>query len=240
MTEHEEKKYNPYCKGPNFKKKTQRPINHHIKPKTAKEAVPTLQYGQQNNWIEFRKRMGIAATEKYGNLGLIIEQEKYYEPPAIHPALYKEDPNDPFELYKIMVHEAVNKEISKEICRMKNNRSNLYAFILSKLSCTSEDELKRHKDFEKFHADVDPLSMWIALKELHLVTTQSKTSAIICLQASEDYEKLHQGGFEKLTSFKERFDIRFQAYNTSLGNPQCEERSAMQFLSKINRNRYRH
>ena len=38
-------------------------------PKDSKEAVPILRYGPSNNWIDFTKKVSLAACEHYGDLG---------------------------------------------------------------------------------------------------------------------------------------------------------------------------
>ena len=208
------------------------------KPKTAEEAIPILKYGPGNNWIEFKKRMAIAATEKYRNLGRIIEQEVYYVPPEITFDPTTLDPAiDPFGINKAAVLEQV-KERLKQIDRMREDRPSLYAFIMSKLSRESEDELKRHDNYATFHEEQNPLELWKAIKELHLVTTTSKCASVVKQQATEDYHKLRQGDFETLTQFKERFENKLQAYNSAKGINEAEEESAMQFLSKLCRSRY--
>jgi len=50
------------------------------KPLTPQEAVPTLTFGQSNNWIEFTKKMVLAAGDRFGMLGDIIEQKVYTVP----------------------------------------------------------------------------------------------------------------------------------------------------------------
>jgi len=154
------------------------------KPKTAEEAIPILKYGPGNNWIEFKKRMAIAATEKYRNLGRIIEQEVYYVPPEIAFDPTTLDPAiDPFGINKAAVLEQV-KERLKQIDRMREDRPSLYAFIMSKLSRESEDELKRHDNYATFHEEQNPLELWKAIKELHLVTTTSKCASVVKQQAT--------------------------------------------------------
>jgi len=55
------------------------------KPLTTQEAVPTLIFGPSNNWLEFSKKMALAAGYSYGRLGDFIEQGAYYIPPLPTP-----------------------------------------------------------------------------------------------------------------------------------------------------------
>jgi hypothetical protein len=59
-----------------------RPQGHITKP-VDPAAVPILKYGVGNNFYLFKKRLAIACMEKYKNLGRIIVDEKYYEPPKV-------------------------------------------------------------------------------------------------------------------------------------------------------------
>jgi len=58
---------------------------HKPKPLTPQEAVPTLTFGPSNNWIDFSKKMALAAGHSYGRLGDIIEQRVYTTPPLPTP-----------------------------------------------------------------------------------------------------------------------------------------------------------
>jgi len=205
-------------------------------PKTPEEAVPVLKYGPFNNWIEFKKKLSIAALHKYGRLGGIIDEEEYDVPKPISFANY-DSTTDPHGFIKSEIKETIKERMSI-IRKMEQDRPNLYGFMLSKMSAESEDEFKRHKDYTTINEKKDPLDLWLALKELHLVTTISKNSAVILLQSKEDYTKLKMGEYETLTVFKERFDNKLVAYSSASGTTQSEQESAMDFLNKLCRTRY--
>jgi len=169
--------------------------------------VPILKYGPSNNWVDFKKKMAIACCEHYGDLGKIIEDEYYYIPPNLDQDDYGlfDPTSDPLGINKAALLEAVKNRI-KKIDRMKDDRPSLYAFIFSKLSRESEDEIKRTDKYGAWSKERDPLSLWLALKDLHLITTISKNSAVIRTQAIEDYHSCRMQDFEKLSTFKERFE----------------------------------
>ena len=243
MTEESELKKTPHARAPGRGRGGggrghQRQDNPSI-PKSSKEAVPMLRYGPSNNWIEFRKRVSIAAVEHYGKLGSCIEQESYYNPPPIDHDKYGpyDEVNDPLGANKALLFEKI-KARERIIEKLESDKDNLYGFIMSKLSDSSMDELKRHKDYDKINNKKDPLRLWMALKELHLVTTSSKVGAIVRLQASEDYARLRMGEFESLTAFRERFDSKLTALNAAEGTTKDDEYAAMDFLNKLCRIRY--
>jgi len=210
-------------------------FTHKPKPLNAQEAVPILTFGPTNNWIDFAKKMATAACHRFGHLGDLVEQKTYYLPPSPKPDMTIPDLT---QRDKVLDHEY--RERSKTINQLEREKPMLYAFVISKLSLESEDEIKRHKDYVDFNQKKDPLALWLALEELHLTSTISKNAAFVLAQAEQDYMTLQQGEHELITKFKERFDHKLNAYNNALGigNHITEERAAMTFLIKLCRANY--
>ena len=201
---------------------------------TPQEAVPTLSFGPNTNWLEFKKRMSISIGDKYGMLNTIIEEGKYYDYPAATRDTSITDQTLQDELYKDAL-----KNRQKTIEKAIQQRPNVYNYIRSKLSVESEDELKRHKDYDVTHKAQDPLELWKALEEIHLTTTVSKKGVVVLQAAQANYMKLVQGDFQTITKFKEEFDGALLAYNRALLTAkqveEVENMSAMNFLTKLNR-----
>jgi len=151
---------------------TGRRFNHKPKPLTPQEAVPTLTFGPSNNWMEFEKRMALAAGDRFARLGDIIEQKAYSNIPLTTPDMSIVD-----STMRDKVLEAAFRERVKIVTKIDSEKPMLYSFIVSKLSADSEDELKRHRDYSTFNTSKDPLQLWLALEQLHLVTTVSKNAA---------------------------------------------------------------
>jgi len=145
--------------------------------------------------------MALAAGFSYGRLGDFIEQGAYYVPPMPTPDMTITDPNMRDEVLK-----SEYRERAKEMKKMEVEMPMLYAFIVAKLSLDSEDELKRHNDYNTFNISKDQLQLWKALESLHLVTTVSKNAAYILRQAENDFMTCNQGEHESITKFKERFE----------------------------------
>ena len=171
------------------------------KPLTPQEAMPTLIYGPSNNWIEFSKKMSLSAGDRFGRLSDIIDHGTYYTPPHPTPDMSIVDSSMGDEVLKTDY-----RERAKVVMKQETDKPMLYAFILSKLSLESEDELKRHPTYTTLHTSKDPLDLWKALQQLHLTKTISKNEAFVLQQSENDYMTLHQGEFESITKFKERFD----------------------------------
>ena len=165
----------------------------------------------------------------------IIDHGTYYTPPLPVPDMTIVDPT-----MRDKELEADYRERSKVVMKQETDKSMLYAFIVSKLSLESEDELKRHAQYANFNSTKDILELWKALQQLHLTNTVSKIAAFVLQQTENDYMSCNQGEFESITKFKERFDLKLKAYNASLDptNPVSDQRAAMAFLTKLHRTPY--
>ena len=140
------------------------------------EDVPMLTFGSNTNFAVFKEKLGIACLEKYGNLGRIIEDSKYWEPATINPNDYKSSDPDIKQIILLDLLSVV-KDRRAQISRMDRERPNLYGYIYSKISPESEQEVKKHRNFSTFSKEVDPLDLWKAVSESHLslVTTENAT-----------------------------------------------------------------
>ena len=119
------------------------------------KAVPMLTFGTDSNFAMFREKLLVACLEKYGNLAMFIELKVYYVPTAIDKnEHYLTDAKDSSgnidtdlkDAYKTSFLTAI-KGRQIEVEKMKSQRANIYAYIISKLSDASDDEVKRHVDY---------------------------------------------------------------------------------------------
>ena len=140
-------------------------------------AVPMLRLGVSNNFDTFKKKVSIACMEKYKNLGRLIVDERYYVPPAVDTTQFNLT-NDPHEIKKGRLREA-HKRRDKEIDDMKIDQTSVFAYIVSKLSKESLDEVQRDKDWTTIEASRDPLALWLVVKATHQILTTSKVASII-------------------------------------------------------------
>ena len=77
------------------------------------------------------------------------------------------------------------KARAKAIRAMEDNRSKMYAYILSKLSRESLDEFKHHNDYDLVRGSHSPLGLWIILREFHILKTSSTKTIINKQEASQ-------------------------------------------------------
>ena len=97
-------------------------------------AVPILKFGSGNNWLKFREKLNTACIEKYGDLARLMQLEAYYEPPKLEGDLMT--PYTDWKTNEVikMLYLGEEKARAKAIRAMAEDRSKLYAYILSKLS----------------------------------------------------------------------------------------------------------
>jgi hypothetical protein len=124
----------------NFKKDSKK----QAKPLNSDEAVPMLRYGPSNNFVTFKDKIKTACMEKYGDLGRLIELEAYWQPPKVNKDAFPKADSDIYEKQALI--EAV-KERSNAVAKMNSNKSSMYAYIMSKMSTESIDEIKRHRGY---------------------------------------------------------------------------------------------
>ena len=88
------------------------------------------------------------------------------------------------------------KERRYQIAKMKRDRPNLYAYIMSKITPESEQELKRHQDWQTILKEKDPLELCDALLERHLMPRVSGSKIVLRRAAFNEFAKCKQGPFK--------------------------------------------
>lgn len=78
----------------------------------------------------------------------------------------------------------------------------MYAYIMSKMSTESIDEIKRHCNYSKEADDIfDPLELWKIVKG-HMTSTKSKSVSVVKCKLREEYYACKQeGAFESSFSW---------------------------------------
>ena len=111
-----------------------------------KEGIPMLKYGKGNNFYKFKAALAEVAQEKFGNLGRLIEEDKYYEPeyiPMVAPAGVVLDADE----LKLLKSAAI-REFASKVAKMEADRPKLYGLIRRHMSVESKDEVAQDKDFQ--------------------------------------------------------------------------------------------
>ena len=208
----------------------------------ADENVPMLTFGAASNFTVFREALSVACLEKYGNLGRIIKEDGYYKVPEVNrddyqpPEEEREDARIAY-FYDQDYLEAL-KLRRREIGKMDAQKPSLYAYLMSKLSPESINQIERDLAYPEFSEAVDPLGLWRAIKEAHMVTTTSKDSRVRRYNAMQEYSRLRQGPYQSLIDYKRQFDLRYKAYLSTGNKEKDAEDQAMDFLNGLDTARY--
>jgi len=106
----------------------------------------------------------------------------------------------------------------------------MFAYIVSKLSKESYNEVQGHKDWSKLELSRDPLELWKIIKTTHQILTTSKVAAIIKKTAREEYAACKQGPFEHIIDDKRRFYSKLDALKASGHTPPVDVDISMDFM----------
>ena len=202
-----------------------------------RNAVPVLKHGADNNYPTFKKKIAMAALEKFGDLGRMIELNAYWEPTAPNPADYDLD-NDPHGLNLSDIREA-RKEYGRKVARMKGDRAAMFAFILLQLSNESIDAIKLEEGWDESNEEKDPLSLWRLIEGTHRVGIASRIPTVLKSESRCAYKACAQSAFESIVKFKERFDDLLANYYNEHENPEMDDADiAMDFYGALDNSRY--
>jgi hypothetical protein len=145
--------------------------------------------------------------------------------------------NDPYDIHKGRLRKAHERR-DKEIDDMAIDRASMYAYIMSKISKESRDEVARVEKWKEIEAERDPLRLWLAIRESHQTCSTSKVASVIKKSAREEYSACKQGIYESIVDFKSRFDARLEAYKASGNTAISDEDVATDFLYALDNSRY--
>jgi len=200
--------------------------------------LPTLKYGPDANYGEFKKALSTFARREYGNLGKLIETLKYYVPE--HIEFEEEDiaeAEDPHGFRKAVIMEEF-KERTREMAKMKTQRPALFAVIWGQLSTESEERVRQTDNYvAEVESGDDPLALWLAIRETHIANTIG-TGPLDRKTARKQYAGLKQGVNESVTMFKERTDEALAALAAVGADDVTPTDQAADFLDRLDPIRY--
>jgi len=98
---------------------------------------------------------------EFGNVGHLIELDKYWEPDPIPAPIVEEysDRNEPLGLKKADLMETVEARC-RHIEEMKSKHSSFFAVLYGQLSSESEEKVKQCASWNRVDLEKDPLGLW--------------------------------------------------------------------------------
>jgi len=198
-----------------------------------------LRFGKGNNFYKFKAQLSNVAIERYGNLGKLIELERYYVPALVIPdfaAMGVSAANvGTMELEAVKGH-------TKRLEKMVEDRPKLYGLIMQHMSVESKDEVTQDPDYATWHAEKDPEKLWKAIVKTHKVDCVSNVTAVQELTARKAYQNIKQGAYETLAKYSERFQEVYKGYKeaATTANPVniSESEQAMDFFHGLDSGRW--
>ena len=121
---------------------------------------------------------------------------------------------------------------------MEENRSKMYAYIISKLSRESMIEFKHHTDYDLVKGSLSPLGLWIVLREVHSLNTSSTNTLINKREAFQQYAATKQGSYETLHDYKERFQFSYDNYVEQGNDAKDDADVALDFMYGLEGSKY--
>jgi hypothetical protein len=207
--------------------------------KLEEKGIPILKFGKNNNFHKFRAALSNEATERYGNLGKLIDLEKYYTPTFVvedYTAMgFSAEQAEHMNLEKF-------KEHTRKLTKMEEDRLKLYGLIMKHMSIESRDEVVQEPNYDTWHAEKDAGKLWQAINKTHKVDCVSSVTSVKELAARKAYQNIKQGPFESLAQFSERFRDTYRGYKAT-GTAICpidveESEQALDFFHGLDPARY--
>ena len=106
------------------------------------------------------------------------------------------------------------------------------------LSEESLDAIKKEPTWPKIEDEVDAEGLWKLVEQKHKVHTASEVKEIMKLTARANYQMIHQGGYESIIAYKERFNFTLKSYEDQ-GNKKLDpEDIVMDFFRGLDNVQY--
>jgi hypothetical protein len=121
---------------------------------------------------------------------------------------------------------------------MINDRPKLCAMIWQHLSQESKEEVKRSQDYDVIKNTRDAQGLWQIIEETHKEFTISRIVAVMKKSARKEYQLMHQGPYESIITYKERFDVALKAYEDQENAQLLQPDIAMDFFDGLDNGRY--
>jgi len=112
------------------------------------------------------------------------------------------------------------------------------AYLISKLSKESLDEVQGDGGWDTVETSRDPLELWKIIKATHQILTTSKVASVIKKTARKEYMACKQGPFEHIVDYMRKFDARLDTFTVSGNVAPPKEDIAIDFMYGLDNARY--
>jgi hypothetical protein len=241
-------------KGREHKSFDKKKTNHFTKNNINNDTyVPILNWSSnftENNLRIWKEQMAMYAMREFGHLGLLFEENEYYEPPEVDLP-ETEDGSDPFskendphglelEDYKNQI-----KERRSAIAKLEANKIPLYAFMMTKLSAQSRTAIMREPEWEVVESKKDALALWLLIQTTHLGGNGGSGGTRVIPGETDrllykNLESTKQGEMEPLSTYLRKFNCSLECYDgAGIERPSVSIQVAI-FVDNLHDQRFKH
>jgi hypothetical protein len=208
------------------------------------EELEILDYNGKHNpklYDDAKKKFQIYVMKTYGieNAQLFETGEEYFfDPlPEIDDDAFSAE-NDPTGMLKIERIELI-KERRKNEREYEKNRGKIYGLIKGQCTNAMLHRIELADNYEEFDTQHNPKGIWDRIGDLLLTGAgEFRNDIVIRENQKAEYQKIKQFTNESIGDFYHRFLIELDSLNASgveIGN---EAEIAVQFLYKLDKNRF--
>ena len=194
--------------------------------------------GAQSNLISWSKKLSTYAIKTFKQLGYIVEQLEYWEPPELEEPTAEDldEINDPHQFLRKAYQRKLNNRMNL-IEEMENNRPALFAVIWGHISVESEEQVKLQAAWDEINIAKDPLRLLILIRGVH-VGGRFPNETAARLAARKGYTSLSQYTGESISHFKERFDACLLIMDNAMYDRPSDQDQAVDFIDKLDSTRF--
>ncbi|NBR23750.1 MAG: hypothetical protein EBU08_08270, partial [Micrococcales bacterium] len=211
--------------------------------KTGIPELPMIDYSGKRDPQKFdriSRALSSYVTRLMGWNGSIFENGVEHEFEEIEQPDEDEltDENDPHHFASAMYIEAM-KHRMKSVREYETNKPKVYAIIWGQCTDAMLHKIREAENFDEFDLAKDPLLLWSRIQEILLTGAGENQNPVkVQIEAKREFARMHQYRTETVGDFYQRFIVEQQALEAAeipIGTP---EEQAMEFLNKLDRNRF--
>ena len=189
---------------------------------------------------------------EYGHLGLLFEEDEYYEPPEVELPEMEDgsDPfspaNDPHGLF-LEDYKSQTKERRAAMAKLEANKIPLYAFtsMMSKLSAQSKTALMREPTWEEIESNKDALALWLLIQTTHLGGNGGSGGTNVIPGETDrllykNLESTKQGETENLSTYLRRFQCALECYDGAEIDQPADPIQVAVFIENLHDHRFKY
>lgn len=211
-----------------------------------------LQYGKNNNVIQWSTEMQTSVAALYGLTGTFFSTNVRYIPPIpIEEDYTPQLPADaegnipPHGLPAALIaklREGAYEGRRRDMEKQKGNERTIWPLMWTRMSPASQSKVREEEGFEAAHTNLDCVQLWQFIRRSHLTHIFGNDDPMAEINRHEQearYSALRQGDREYVSTFKGRYDNQLKACVGAGVAAIPAPRQALDFIMKLDAKRYK-